>query len=44
VASGLTGLRVVPSAPGAVLDGRDLGREPITLAGGDELTVTTPPP
>jgi hypothetical protein len=41
VASGLTALRVLPSAPGAVLDGRELGREPITLAGGDDLTVTT---
>jgi stage II sporulation protein D len=44
VASGLTGIRVVPSAPGATIDGRELGREPIVVAGGDALTVTTGPP
>jgi stage II sporulation protein D len=44
VASGLTGLRVLPSAPGAAIDGRELGREPIVVAGGDGLTVTTGPP
>jgi stage II sporulation protein D len=43
VASGLAGLRAMPSAPGGMLDGRELGREPITVAGGDELTVTTGP-
>jgi hypothetical protein len=41
VASGLTGLRVVPSGPGATLDGRELERGPIVVAGGDRLTVTT---
>lgn len=43
VVSGLTALRIVPSAPGASLDGRELGDESVSIAGGDELTVTTTP-
>jgi hypothetical protein len=42
VASGLTMLRIRPSAPGATLDGEELGLGLVTIAGGDELTVTTP--
>jgi stage II sporulation protein D len=40
VASGLDSLRVTPSAPGARLDGELLGPGVVTIAGGDELTVT----
>jgi SpoIID/LytB domain protein len=43
VASGLLELRVVPSDAGAALDGRELGRERVTISGGDQLTVTTEP-
>ena len=43
VASGLDSLRITPSAPGARLQGRPLEREPLTISGGDELTVTGPP-
>jgi stage II sporulation protein D len=40
VASGLTGLRIVPSGPGARLGDRVLGHESVSIAGGVELTVT----
>jgi hypothetical protein len=43
VASGLTSLRITPSAPGAVLDGRVLGSERLSITGGERLTVTTEP-
>ncbi len=43
VASGLTSLRIVPSGPGATLDGGPLGSETVSVTGGDELTVTTGP-
>jgi len=42
VASGLVSLRLVPSRAGALLDGEELGRGTIHIAGGDELTVGTP--
>jgi stage II sporulation protein D len=41
VASGLTTLRIRPSGPGATLDGEELGFGLVTIAGGDELTITT---
>jgi stage II sporulation protein D (peptidoglycan lytic transglycosylase) len=41
VASGLTSLRVVPSAPGARVDGETLDARSVTIAGGDHLSVTT---
>ncbi|MGZ8636895.1 MAG: SpoIID/LytB domain-containing protein [Actinomycetota bacterium] len=41
VASGLTSLRIVPSGPGATLDGEEVGT--VRIGGGDELTVTTGP-
>jgi stage II sporulation protein D len=41
VVSGLTSIRVVPSRPGATLDGEALGSQRVTITGGDELTVTT---
>ena len=41
VASGLTSLRVVPSSPGATVDGRTLDARSVTIAGGDHLSVTT---
>ncbi|HYV02902.1 MAG TPA: SpoIID/LytB domain-containing protein, partial [Actinomycetota bacterium] len=41
VASGLTSLRIVPSGPGATLDGRVLGSGLVSITGGDRLTVTT---
>jgi len=44
VASGLTLLRIVPSAPGGSIDGRVLGSESLSITGGDRLTVTTEPP
>jgi stage II sporulation protein D len=43
VASGLTALRIVPSGPGARLGDRVLGLETVSIAGGDELTVTIEP-
>lgn len=43
VASGLTSVRLTPSGPGATLDGRELGPERVSIAGGDRLTVTTEP-
>jgi len=43
VVSGLTSIRVVPSRPGATLDGEALGSQRVTITGGDELTVTTLP-
>jgi stage II sporulation protein D len=43
VVSGLTSIRVVPSGPGATLDGEDLGSGRVTITGGDQLTVTTRP-
>ena len=41
VASGLIALRVVPSAAGATLNGQELGSGPVSITGGDQLTVTT---
>jgi stage II sporulation protein D len=41
VASGLTSLRIVPSGPGATLDGRELPAGPLTITGGDRLTIST---
>ncbi len=43
VVSGLTSVRVVPSGPGATLDGEELGPGRVTITGGDQLTVTTRP-
>jgi SpoIID/LytB domain protein len=43
VVSGLASIRVVPSRPGATLDGEALGSQRVTITGGDELTVTTLP-
>jgi stage II sporulation protein D len=43
VVSGLTSIRVVPSGPGATLDGEALDSQRVTITGGDELTVTTLP-
>jgi len=43
VASGLTSLRILPSGPGASLDGEELGPGPVSIVGGDQLTVTTGP-
>ena len=43
VASGLAEIRVAPSAAGATLDGEPLEGRRITIAGGDELAVTTVP-
>ncbi|MGH2636107.1 MAG: SpoIID/LytB domain-containing protein [Actinomycetota bacterium] len=40
VATGLTSLRIVPSAPGARLHGQELGPGPVSIVGGDRLTVT----
>lgn len=42
VASGLVSLRLVPSRAGALLDGEELGRGAIRIAGGDELRVRVP--
>ena len=39
VASGLTALRVVPSAAGATLDGQPLEADRIEISGGDDLVV-----
>jgi stage II sporulation protein D len=41
VASGLASLRIMPSGPGAELDGRKLGRGGVSISGGTQLTVTT---
>jgi hypothetical protein len=41
--SGLTSIRIVPSGPGATLDGEELGSGHVTITGGEELTVTTRP-
>ncbi len=41
VASGLTSMRIASSEPGATLDGRVLGPGPVSITGGDRLTVTT---
>lgn len=41
VASGLTGLRIRPSGPGAILEGEELGTGRIVIAGGDRLTMLT---
>jgi stage II sporulation protein D len=43
VVSGLTSIRVVPSGPGATLDGEELGSGRVRITGGDQLTVTTRP-
>jgi stage II sporulation protein D len=43
VVSGLTSIRVVPSGPGATLDGEELGSGRVTITGGAQLTVTTRP-
>ncbi len=43
VASGLTSLRIVPSGSGARLDGQELGPAPVSITGGDRLTVTIEP-
>jgi SpoIID/LytB domain protein len=40
VASGLTALRIVPSGAGAKLNGQELEQVPVSIAGGDRLTVT----
>jgi stage II sporulation protein D len=40
VASGLTGLRVVPSGGGATVDGGPLNGRSVRIAGGDHLSVT----
>ena len=40
VASGLTGLRVVPSGGGATVDGEPLNGRSVRIAGGDHLSVT----
>lgn len=42
VASGLTRVRLVPSAPGAELDGQVLDAGKVSIGGGDELVVATP--
>lgn len=44
VAGGLTSLRVVPSGPGASLEGEELGAGPVTIAGGDEGLVVSGAP
>jgi len=40
VASGLTSVRVVPSETGATVDGRTLDARSVTIAGGEQLSVT----
>ena len=40
VASGLTSIRVVPSGTGATIGGQPLDTRSVTIAGGDELSVT----
>ena len=44
VAGGLTWLRVVPSGPGALLEGEELGTGPVTIAGGDQGLVVSGSP
>lgn len=44
VASGLTGVRLVPSGRGATVNGEAVGRGRIVVAGGERLTVRTPAP
>jgi hypothetical protein len=41
VGSGLASLRIVPSGPGAALDGHPLGPGPISITGGNRLRTTT---
>ena len=41
VASGLTRLRLVPSASGATLDGRTIGTGSVVITGGNRLTITS---
>jgi stage II sporulation protein D len=41
IASGLTSIRLEPSGAGATLDGEELGRGRVVIAGGDALTVRT---
>jgi hypothetical protein len=41
VASGLTSMQIVPSEPGATLDGRVLGPGRVSITGGEGLNVTT---
>jgi hypothetical protein len=40
VASGLRAVRIVPSGTGATLDGQALGTGPVSITGGDQITVT----
>ncbi len=42
VARDLTSVRLVPSSPGARLDGHRLGRGPVVVAGGGRLSVEIP--
>jgi hypothetical protein len=41
VASGLTLVRITPSEPGAKLDGSELEPGPVSITGGEQLSVTT---
>lgn len=41
VASGLNSLRILPSGPGAMLDGQPVPPGPVTITGGTELRVRT---
>jgi stage II sporulation protein D len=43
VADGLTGIRVTPSAPGALVDAIEIGSQRISVTGGEALVVTTEP-
>lgn len=43
VAIGLRELKIVPSVPGATLEGRELGLDRVTIEGGEALTVTVEP-
>jgi hypothetical protein len=43
VTSGLTAISVKPSASGATLDGEPVDAGRVTIAGGDQLYVTTRP-
>jgi hypothetical protein len=43
VASGLRSLRIVPSGPGATLDGDPLESRAVSIVAGAELTVTAEP-
>jgi stage II sporulation protein D len=42
VASGLTSVRLRASGPGATLDGRELGKGPLVISGGDRLSASGP--